>query len=71
MQITEIHEGKCYRSGTQVRHVRSNQLGKVKYVARGKKWTKDWEKTSSEVEVALANFAAAVDEEVACHIDLT
>jgi hypothetical protein len=71
MQITEIHEGRCYRSGTQVRYVKSNQLGKVKYVARGKQWTKDWEKGHPDHEVSLINFATAVDEEVPCHIDLT
>ena len=71
MQASEIEEGKCYRAGTQVRHVVSIENDIVTYTSRGKKWTQGWETKGPWIKANIDAFANAVDEEVPCHIDLT
>jgi hypothetical protein len=71
MQPSEIKEKTCYRAGDQVRYVTSIVGDLVTYNSRGKKWTKDWETKGPWVKAKLDTFAAAVDAQVECHIDLT
>ena len=71
MEPSEIKEKMCYRAGEQVRYVTSIAGDQVTYNSRGKKWTTGWETRGPWIKAKIDTFAAAVDEQVPCHIDLT